>query len=427
MTHRLYAFRMAQNREFMTAPPWGQRLIGIDGLRGLAAVMVVITHTNQRLAPDAGPHWLGSLVNFGGQGLTLFFALSGFLLYRPFASAIVTGSPSPSLRNYFWNRALRIFPAYVVIFLFVALVAGVAYLRPAALGESSVSGTQPVGYMTDPFLLISNALALQTLFPEAIKTGIPAAWSLTVELAFYAVMPLLAVIVLKLRTRSRRTSIWHASIPIIAMIVIGLTGKIWYRLIARPSTSDEAYWLEWGGNWTAVLARSFLYHADLFAWGMLASLLFCLYRSSAIAAGRLQLLRWGALILGCLSAVAGWALSYSNSGFAVLSAAVILFVAIPAGRHGTGRLATIFESPPFKQMGEISYSAYLWHVPVILLMQRLGLVLPDTVAGWIGNTMIVLIVTGALSTLTYMLVERPPMALKKRLDSARIEAMKAQA
>ncbi|WP_193341843.1 acyltransferase [Pseudarthrobacter sp. AB1] len=409
------------------APSWGQRLIGIDGLRGLAAVMVIITHTNQRLSPDAGPSWLGSAVNFGGQGLTLFFALSGFLLYRPFVGAIVSGSGFPSLRNYFTNRALRIFPAYVAIFLFVALIAGVAYLRPAALGEISVVADQPVGYLTDPFLLISNGLMLQTLTPGAIKTGIPAAWSLTVELAFYAVMPLLALIAIKVNSRRRSAAVWWASMPIVAMLVIGAIGKYSYGLIANPANRAEAYWLEWGGNWTAVLGRSFLYHADLFAWGMVAALILSLYQRGTLSARTLHLWRCGALALGVMAAIAGWLFEYSNSGFAVLSGAVILFVATPTRLHGAGRLATTLQMRPFERAGQISYSAYLWHIPVILLIQRYSLALPDTVAGWIGNTMLVLALTAALSTLTYKFIEQPPLALKKRTGPTQFDPRKVDA
>lgn len=414
---------MTQKYDLGAAPSWGQRLIGIEGLRGLAAAMVIITHTNQRMAPDAGPDWLGTVANLGGQGLTLFFALSGFLLYRPFASAMVNGTSFPELRRYFNNRALRIFPGYVAIFLIVALVAGVAYLRPAELGEVSVAGDQPVGYMTDPLLLISNALMLQTLIPTAIKTGIPVAWSLTVELVFYIVMPLMALIAFKLIGRARKSPVLWASLPIAAMLVIGLAGKFWYALITNPANRAEEYYLEWGGNWTAVLARSFLYHADLFAYGMIAALVLCLYKSGTITPETLQRYRWAALAAGVVCVPIAWKFGYSNSGFAVLSGAVILFVSTPNVRNQPGQLSGILEARPFKIAGTISYSAYLWHMPVILLLQKFGLALPDTIPGWIGNTLIVLAITALLSAVTYKFIEKPPMAFKKRTDSARRRAV----
>jgi peptidoglycan/LPS O-acetylase OafA/YrhL len=416
---------MTQKYDLGAAPSWGQRLIGIEGLRGLAAVMVIITHTNQRMAPEAGPEWLGTVANLGGQGLTLFFALSGFLLYRPFASAMVSGTRFPQLGRYFFNRALRIFPGYVAIFLIVALVAGVAYLRPAEMGEVSVAGDQPVGFMTDPLLLISNALMLQTLVPTAIKTGIPVAWSLTVELVFYVVMPMLALLGFRLIGWARKSAALWVSLPIAAMLVIGLAGKFWYSLITNPASRAEEYYLEWGGNWTAVLARSFLYHADLFAYGMIAALVFCLYESGKITTETLQRYRWVALAAGVVCVPIAWKLGYSNSGFAVLSGAVILFVATPNVRNHPGQFAEALDTIPFKFAGAISYSAYLWHMPVILLLQKFDLALPDTISGWIGNTLIVLAVTTLFSAVTYNFIEKPSMALKKRTDSAKRRAIPA--
>lgn len=405
---------MTRKKHSGVAPSWGKRIVGIEGLRGIAALLVIITHTNQRLAPEAGPDWLGSVVNLGGQGLTLFFALSGFLLYRPFVSAMVSGAKMPALGRYFANRALRIFPAYMAIFLLVALVAGVAYTRPAELGEVSVSGDQPVGYLTNPIVLISNLFMVQTLIPEAIKTGIPAAWSLTVEMVFYVVMPLLALAAFKLSRRARTIPAIWATLPIAAMLLIGIAGKAWYALIAHPASDAEAYWLEWGGNWTAVLARSFLYHADLFAFGMAAALIICLHQTGKISAGSLQRIRWSGLAVGAACVAVTWKLGLANSGFAVLSGALILFIAAPAAVGHQGKLAEALNLKPFVAAGAISYSAYLWHMPVILLLHKFHLALPDTIPGWIGNTLIVVALTAALSTVTYRFVEKPAMSLKKR-------------
>src|SRR5690242_9257170 len=113
--------------ELVAHPSWGRRLVGIEGLRGMAALSVLVHHVTIRLAD---PDRIGGFARIGDwltHGLTLFFVLSGFLLFRPFAASMVEGRPLPSIRKYARNRFLRIYPAYLVILLLVGLVFGAAY------------------------------------------------------------------------------------------------------------------------------------------------------------------------------------------------------------------------------------------------------------------------------------------------------------
>jgi peptidoglycan/LPS O-acetylase OafA/YrhL len=96
------------------------RLSGIEGLRAVAALAVLTFHV-VLFSPAVGslplqlPHH-GERVFSGLRfGLTLFFVLSGFLLYRPFVAAAMAKRPLPSIRDYLRRRALRILPAYWVI------------------------------------------------------------------------------------------------------------------------------------------------------------------------------------------------------------------------------------------------------------------------------------------------------------------------
>jgi peptidoglycan/LPS O-acetylase OafA/YrhL len=340
---------------------------------------------------------------------------------------MVSGTKLPALGRYFLNRALRILPAYLAIVLFVALVAGVAYTRPAELGEASVTGEQPVGYLTDPLVLFSNLFMVQTLIPEAIKTGIPAAWSLTVEMVFYIVMPLLALAAFKLSRRARVIPAAWSVMPIAAMLITGIAGKSWYSQIANPTNAAESYWLEWGGNWTAVLARSFLNHADLFAFGMAAALVLCLHESGRISLLTLQRIRWSGLACGASCVALAWKLHLANSGFALLAGALILFIAAPATAGDQGKFAQVLNLKAIVAAGTISYSAYLWHIPVILVLQKFSLTLPDTIPGWIGNTLIVIALTAALSTVTYRFIEKPAEALKKRVPHTHRQLEKVNA
>ena len=100
-----------------TARARATHLSGIDGLRAFAALAVLFAHTGA-FSVTAGSlnSKVYNLSTFGDQGLTLFFAISGFLLFLPFVSALLADRPMPSIRRYFTNRGLRIFPAYIVTF-----------------------------------------------------------------------------------------------------------------------------------------------------------------------------------------------------------------------------------------------------------------------------------------------------------------------
>ena len=90
--------------------------------------------------------------------MTFFFALSGFLLFRPFAAAILARGAMPSVTGYARNRLLRIYPAYFVILLLVSLVFGAAY----TVGAPDLAGDASVGYLSDPAALGLNLLLVET-------------------------------------------------------------------------------------------------------------------------------------------------------------------------------------------------------------------------------------------------------------------------
>lgn len=133
-------------------PSWGRRLAGIEGLRGIAALSVMVYHLalTTSFQVQTGP--LEILFSLCNQGLTLFFVLSGFLLYRPFVSAIVQGRQLPSIRRYAYNRLLRIYPAYIVIFVVTGLFVGSVYLH----GSTHGFGPENIGRLTDPLKIAAN-------------------------------------------------------------------------------------------------------------------------------------------------------------------------------------------------------------------------------------------------------------------------------
>src|SRR6201996_77385 len=151
----------------------GRRDPALDGLRGVAILLVYIFHYGGGLrSPNTFVRALGYLTETGWTGVILFFALSGFLL---------TGSLWDSreerdvLRNFYTRRVLRIFPLYYLVVL-IALVAAVA--RGNRLAELS-----PVllyaGFLQNLPGLVTTALQPISPFPLFHL------WSLAVEEQFY--------------------------------------------------------------------------------------------------------------------------------------------------------------------------------------------------------------------------------------------------
>src|SRR5664279_5953773 len=100
----------------MATEPKG-RISGADGVRALAALMVIFHHIFQKLDAGAQSLWLqdvhGMIIK-GASGVSIFFVLSGMLLSYPFWRAYFEKRPHPSIRHYVVRRAARIMPGFYV-------------------------------------------------------------------------------------------------------------------------------------------------------------------------------------------------------------------------------------------------------------------------------------------------------------------------
>jgi peptidoglycan/LPS O-acetylase OafA/YrhL len=344
-------------------------------------------------------------------GVVLFFTLSGFLLYRPYAAAIVRGKPIPSARRYLRNRALRIAPAYLVILLLVSLVlrSAMTYDRPAHLHS---------GELTEPGLLLKNVLLVQNYAPNSILTGISPAWSLAVEVVFYLALPVLGLLgwMLARSASTRRRRRIAALAPALLLLVIGISGKL-----AAAHVSHGGIYHGWMPDWESVVERSFWCQADLFVFGMALAVLRVdaedglLRFSRAIRplAGVLGLLAY--LVTARMTGL--WdELGYSlyNTLMAFALACLLALVVLPGRATRPPLLVRALETRPLVWAGLISYSIFLWHEPLVHWLESHGLTASGT-AGFAANTALLLGVTVILSILTYRLVELPALQRKARV------------
>lgn len=383
--------------------------VELDALRGVAIIGVVGCHvaaawTNAIGEPLPLPFARADaleLLRFGSFGVSLFFLLSGYLLARTEGGRAERAPEGGySLRSYAARRALRLVPAYYVSILVVVL------LWPARVSQASVES------------VLWHVSFLHMLSPEYGRTLDGVYWSLTAEVVFYLLLPLL---VLRLPGTTGRLVL----LAFLAAVSLGTRLYVAHAGLGPPPNPyprNAEFW--------------FLYylpstHLYLFVAGMLlralverlgpagpgrAALAFSLFAASvaAFAAFPYAVSEYGPTLQG----PGGMAVDLLVIGF---FASALLGAPLLRGALGWGPLAWI---------GTISYSLFLLHhTVVVLFMVHLGGHLPSLVervgglapaGGWsVWGAFLVFAAcifsaSVAVSYLSYRFVERPFLARKPR-------------
>jgi peptidoglycan/LPS O-acetylase OafA/YrhL len=404
-----------------SAPRPRLRLAGLDGLRGVACACIVVLHVSERYSPTVMATYK---INVTGQAMIVFFALSGFLLYLPYIQMVVKDPDSaklPDTRSFALHRFLRVFPGYLVIFLICCFVLRVVYVQNASIQPvGTVRGT---GVIVKPLELIANLTLVQTYIPQYFQTGISPSWSLTLEFVFYLSLPLFGLLMLRLRRRSSVSPLMLATIGPLVLLAISVVGKIVSPLIQRHYGVYDPLLAEWGPNWVAVWNRSFLSLADNFTFGMLAAVIFVAISTGKLHGHLSKRLRWycaAALVVAGMLSLALLALRshFVFTALSLVAGLMVLFIVAPIARGEESKFAELMDWVPFKYLGLVSLSLYLWHFPVIVLFGRFGWMAGDTVPGLCRNIALVLAVSVLAASVTYRFVEKPALTLAKRYRPA---------
>lgn len=364
----------------------------LDGLRGLAVTCVVFTHLGFQSGVFNKGNW-GAFLDRLDFGVTLFFLLSGFLLYGPFVRAQLRGIDPPRVRTYLRNRALRVLPGY-----WVAL----AVILPSVAWRFT-----DVGEVTLQFFLV------EIYEPAHLLPGLTQMWSLSVEISFYLVLPLLAW------AARRNTDPLRANAALCAAMFV--TSVVWFFTSSGfgvHKTGVHNLWLP-----------AFL---DWFALGMALSVLRAWHDTS----GRLHVLdQLGDAGLTCwaIGALLYWmtasplagprGLNDPTAGEALvkhlLYGAAAFFFLLPSifGNDQRAPARQFLESRGMRWLGKVSYGVFLWHLLVIDMTFRLLGYQPFTGHFWVLTACVL---PGSLlaAVLSLRLVESPALALKRRWATA---------
>jgi peptidoglycan/LPS O-acetylase OafA/YrhL len=345
----------------------GERLDVLDGLRGLAIALVVWYHA--WLVSGQGVAGLNFVAEAGFLGVDLFFFISGFCIFYPYARAKREGRPAPTIRRFFFRRAVKILPSYLLALTVFAIVYHARFASPA---EAAVQ-------------IASHLTFMHTLSPLTFGAISGPLWTIGVEVQFYLLFPLLCP--------------FFRKSPILA----------YGALIAF----SETYRLVVGA---IGLGSSFLFinqlpaYLDVFGSGMFAAYaLITLQRPANERARRLytlaSLLAFGVAFAGLAQVAAIGRGADINAAYDWVNAARVAvgplcIVLALSSSFAVARWRSVLTTRVVTFLSMISYNLYLWNLEIAVWYHQAGLS-P-------GATFVLGIVTALfLATAITYAIERP--------------------
>ena len=353
----------------------------IDGLRALSIFGVLMLHFGWMPVGRQGlleKLHLCSVFQYGWVGVDIFFAISGFLI----TGILLDSKDSPHyFLNFYARRALRIWPIYYAVVLFVFVI----YPLVSPDGTFVHKG----GWL--PYLVYTQNFTNFSAIPL-----LAVSWTLAIEEQFYITWPLI-VFAYDRKTLQR-------------VVILLLVASPLIRLALDPFVGYEWLYLPFG-RLDGILA---------------GSLLALWFRSESFSVSRLRMLAPGLLLVGALGCVLllpnpwGWyQKAFAFSFLAMASSGLVCFAAVDSILPGPIR--SFLTCPPARYIGKISYGIYLLH-PIVYIIYNYAirvLRLPmyhNTVAGYTISLFAELALAVLVASLSWYLFEQPILRMKKKFE-----------
>jgi peptidoglycan/LPS O-acetylase OafA/YrhL len=335
------------------------RIAPVEGLRGIAVLWVIAFHC---FVLRPGDPWvlaikgsaLDPIIRNGYLGVDLFFLISGFLLALPWFVHSDAGRPPPSMKSFYARRFWRIAPAFYVQLALLFLV-----VLPVLRGHDY--------WRYDKWVYLYNLFAHVTFLHNTtpLSSGSMAVngalWTLSVEAQFYVLLPL----VMPLFVRR----------PWIALAASIIAAQLWrigarddLTLLVNAELAMGSLWSWPESSVRYLMAHQLVSYFGHFSAGILLGRMWLWWRDRKLASWWMDALLVAAFaLLYCALAVNGEMLGDMSWSLLVLSLAMLMFWAVMR----PGRLAmNVLGRGPLASVGRISYSAYLYHLPLLLIVNE---------------------------------------------------------
>jgi peptidoglycan/LPS O-acetylase OafA/YrhL len=373
-------------RTLLTSPPIeaSAKLHYINALRGWAILGVLLVH-NGMYGTDLS-HFARVLVTFvdqGARGVQLFFVASAFTLFLSMSRRKEEKHPT---RNFFLRRFFRIAPMYWL---------GIAFFSYWYLA----TGTQPVTVAN----VVANLTFLHGLNPYWINSLVPGGWSITVEMGFYCLAPLLFA---RLQTVDQA----------VRFIAWGVLANWLLTLVLTPLHLIPESWM-----WVSYLFLYLPSQLPVFGFGILLYLVLARTGEPKTLRPGTWLLVAGAALLVLMTwlPVEGQTISgIALGGLHYWFGAAFFVLALALSQHAPRLLV----NPIIDYIGEISFSLYLVHFAVLFVLNRTNHVdlfhasrMATALVDFVLRYVLLLGVSVSISTVFYRAVEVPCQKVGKRL------------
>ena len=316
----------------------GDRAAALTGLRAVAALMIVGTHAAYGTG-QLSHGFVGALYARLEIGVPIFFVLSGFLLFRPWVRASANGTRHPLVGRYARRRLRRIAPAYVATVL-------IAYL----IYQFRDAGPNPGHTWMGLLQHLTLTQIYSPVYFFVMHQGLTQTWSLAVEFAFYAALPLMAAFLLRVLCKGS----WRPG-----LLLAGLAGL--------AALTPAWLWMQSATDWLPSSAGMWLpAHLLYFVCGMALAVLHVVgLRVRPIIAGALAVLSYLVVsmpIAGNVDVDVTLGQTFLKVAlYSVFASAVVAPLVLDGGNGYSRQLS----AAPIVWLGKISYEVFLLHVIVM--------------------------------------------------------------
>ncbi len=373
-----------------------------DSLRAVAALCVLVTHAAFVSGAIFTAPYRFLLVHLN-VGVTIFFVISGFLLYRPYVAARRAGQRPVGLSRYALRRFFRIFPAYWLALAVLGIYPGL------------------YGAFTGNWWVYHGLLQIYPIYkigPDCVTKvqgcGLVQTWSLAIEVSFYVALPLFAFLMGQMTARrSRRTWLGWETFVLVGFSVLSMFVNL--GSLAHPR-------FQW-------LHSSIFANFSWFAIGMGLAVASVALSDREERSRLIRLVvRWPSVtwvsaaglfvFLGLWLPLTANPMDFTTTQrvaehllFGLIAALLLLPAIFGDGTRGVVRRG--LANPLLSWLGRISYGIFLWHLVITFKLAEVGVLsLPGN--RFLNLTVATLVVSAAVAAISYYAVETPLIRMTHR-------------